>query len=106
MLPLERYLSAEPEPYLAVYLHSVSQPNEYNCSASRRISLEVLEGADHRLYTFFIAPGSVPPNRNHRIGRCRGEGGGRRVNVTWPILVTGVWALLNQGTGRLAMTLL
>lgn len=57
MLPPERYLSEEPEPYLAVYLHSMSQPNEYNCSASRKISLEVLEGADHRPYTFFIAPG-------------------------------------------------
>ncbi|XP_029413572.1 polycystin-1 isoform X2 [Nannospalax galili] len=54
----EHYLSEEPEPYLAVYLHSVSQPNEYNCSASRRISLEVLQGADHRPYTFFIAPGT------------------------------------------------
>lgn len=57
MWPPERYLSEEPEPYLAVYLHSMSPPNEYNCSASRRISLEVLGGADHRPYTFFIAPG-------------------------------------------------
>lgn len=47
----------EPEPYLAVYLHSAPQPNEHNCSASRRISLEELAGDDHRPYTFFIAPG-------------------------------------------------
>ncbi|XP_073915013.1 polycystin-1 isoform X4 [Castor canadensis] len=54
----ELYLSEEPEPYLAVYLHSAPRPNEYNCSARRRISLEVLKGADHRPYTFFIAPGT------------------------------------------------
>ncbi|XP_051037154.1 polycystin-1 isoform X4 [Phodopus roborovskii] len=63
----ERYLSEEPEPYLAVYLHSVSQPNEYNCSASRKISLEVLEGADHRPYTFFIAPGTGALGRSYYL---------------------------------------
>uniref|UniRef100_A0A2K5K5V5 Polycystin 1, transient receptor potential channel interacting n=1 Tax=Colobus angolensis palliatus TaxID=336983 RepID=A0A2K5K5V5_COLAP len=52
------YLSEEPEPYLAVYLHSEPRPNEHNCSASRRIRPESLEGADHRPYTFFIAPGT------------------------------------------------
>lgn len=57
LVPLERYLPVEPEPYLAVYLHSAPQPNEHNCSASRRISLEELAGDDHRPYTFFIAPG-------------------------------------------------
>ncbi|XP_035939154.2 polycystin-1 isoform X1 [Halichoerus grypus] len=54
----ERYLPEEPEPYLAVYLHSAPRPNEHNCSASRRISLEQLMGDDHRPYTFFIAPGT------------------------------------------------
>ncbi|XP_057604907.1 polycystin-1 isoform X3 [Hippopotamus amphibius kiboko] len=54
----EHYLPEEPEPYLAAYLHSLPQPNEHNCSASRRISLETLVGADHRPYTFFIAPGT------------------------------------------------
>ncbi|XP_052615024.1 polycystin-1 isoform X6 [Peromyscus californicus insignis] len=63
----ERYLSEEPEPYLAVYLHSASQPNEDNCSASRRISLEVLEGADHRPYTFFIAPGTGSLGRSYYL---------------------------------------
>ncbi|XP_047636842.1 polycystin-1 isoform X1 [Phacochoerus africanus] len=52
------YLPEEPEPYLAVYLHSAPWPNEHNCSASRRISREALEGEDHRAYTFFIAPGT------------------------------------------------
>lgn len=59
-LPLpsaDYYLPEEPEPYLAVYLHSAPWPNEHNCSASRRISREALEGEDHRAYTFFIAPG-------------------------------------------------
>ncbi|XP_062956824.1 polycystin-1 isoform X2 [Cynocephalus volans] len=63
----ERYLSEEPEPYLAVYLHSVPQPNEHNCSASRRISLEVLTGNDHRPYTFFIAPGTRDPGGNYHL---------------------------------------
>lgn len=57
MPPLEHYLSQEPEPYLAVYLHSAPWPNEHNCSASRKISLEALAGEDHKPYTFFIAPG-------------------------------------------------
>lgn len=57
LVPLERYLPEEPEPYLAVYFDSVPGPNEHNCSASRRISLEELAGGDHRPYTFFIAPG-------------------------------------------------
>ncbi|XP_055265171.1 polycystin-1 isoform X2 [Moschus berezovskii] len=54
----EQYLPEEPEPFLAAYLHSEPQPNEHNCSASKRISLEALAGSDHRPYTFFIAPGS------------------------------------------------
>ncbi|XP_053783993.1 polycystin-1 isoform X3 [Desmodus rotundus] len=54
----EHYLSEEPEPYLAVYLHSAPWPNEHNCSASRKISLEALAGEDHKPYTFFIAPGA------------------------------------------------
>lgn len=57
LVSLEHYLPREPEPYLAVYLHSVPQPNEHNCSASRRIGPEQLAGGDHRPYTFFIAPG-------------------------------------------------
>ncbi|XP_021106964.1 polycystin-1 isoform X5 [Heterocephalus glaber] len=63
----ERYLSEEPEPYLAVYLHSAPQPNEYNCSASRKINLEVLTGADHRPYTFFIAPGTGYPGGSYHL---------------------------------------
>uniref|UniRef100_A0A4X2KWQ0 Polycystin 1, transient receptor potential channel interacting n=1 Tax=Vombatus ursinus TaxID=29139 RepID=A0A4X2KWQ0_VOMUR len=54
----ERYLSEEPEPFLAVYLHSAPQPNEYNCTASKKIGLKALTGGDHRPYTFFISPGT------------------------------------------------
>ncbi|XP_023567626.1 polycystin-1 isoform X3 [Octodon degus] len=63
----DRYLSEEPEPYLAVYLHSAPQPNEYNCSASRKISLEMLTGTDHRPYTFFIAPGTGYPGGSYHL---------------------------------------
>ncbi|XP_047694072.1 polycystin-1 isoform X1 [Prionailurus viverrinus] len=63
----EHYLSREPEPYLAVYLHSVPQPNEHNCSASRRIGPEALAGRDHRPYTFFIAPGSRDPGGTYYL---------------------------------------
>ncbi|ELW67814.1 Polycystin-1 [Tupaia chinensis] len=62
-----RYLSEEPEPFLAAYLHSEPRPNEHNCSASRRISLETLAGEDHRPYTFFIAPGTRDPGASYHL---------------------------------------
>ncbi|PNI10811.1 hypothetical protein CK820_G0056749, partial [Pan troglodytes] len=62
-----RYLSEESEPYLAVYLHSEPRPNEHNCSASRRIRPESLQGADHRPYTFFISPGSRDPAGSYHL---------------------------------------
>ncbi|KAM9583754.1 polycystin-1 isoform 1-T1 [Trichechus inunguis] len=63
----ESYLLEEPEPYLAVYLHVAAQPNEHNCSASRRISLQALAGEDHRPYTFFIAPGTGEPGGSYHL---------------------------------------
>ncbi|XP_037363702.1 polycystin-1 [Talpa occidentalis] len=63
----ERYLPEEPEPYLAVYLHTAPQPSEHNCSASRRISLRALAGEDHRPYTFFIAPGTWAPGGRYYL---------------------------------------
>ncbi|XP_004438341.1 PREDICTED: polycystin-1 [Ceratotherium simum simum] len=63
----EHYLPEEPEPYLAVYLHSAPWPNEHNCSASKRISLEALAGDDHRPYTFFIAPGTRDPGGSYYL---------------------------------------
>uniref|UniRef100_H2NPT1 Polycystin-1 n=2 Tax=Pongo abelii TaxID=9601 RepID=H2NPT1_PONAB len=62
-----RYLSEEPEPFLAVYLHSEPRPNEHNCSASRRIRPESLQGADHRPYTFFISPGTRDPAGSYHL---------------------------------------
>ncbi|XP_038618623.1 LOW QUALITY PROTEIN: polycystin-1 [Tachyglossus aculeatus] len=52
----ERYLAAEPEPFISVYLHSAPRPNEHNCSASKRIGLGALAGSDHKPYTFFVSP--------------------------------------------------
>ncbi|XP_029802283.1 polycystin-1 isoform X2 [Suricata suricatta] len=63
----EHYLPREPEPYLAVYLHSAPQPSEHNCSASRRIGPEQLAGGDHRPYTFFIAPGTRDPGGTYYL---------------------------------------
>ncbi|XP_063454479.1 polycystin-1-like [Pan paniscus] len=62
-----RYLSEESEPYLVVCLHSEPRPNEHNCSASRRIRPESLQGADHRPYTFFISPGSRDPVGSYHL---------------------------------------
>ncbi|XP_048348686.1 polycystin-1 [Sphaerodactylus townsendi] len=55
----DRYVSHEPEPFIAVYLHHSPRPNEHNCTASKEIRLEdmsrMAEG-DSRRYTFFISP--------------------------------------------------
>ncbi|XP_060116940.1 polycystin-1 [Heteronotia binoei] len=55
----DRYVSHEPEPFIAVYLHRSAQPNEHNCTASKKIRLEdvnrMAEG-DPRRYTFFVSP--------------------------------------------------
>ncbi|XP_006893940.1 PREDICTED: polycystin-1 [Elephantulus edwardii] len=63
----ESYLSQEPEPYLAVYLHTEAAPNEHNCSASRQIGLQELAGEDHKPYTFFIAPGTSEPGGSYHL---------------------------------------
>ncbi|KAI4559345.1 hypothetical protein R6Z07M_018506 [Ovis aries] len=63
----EQYLPDEPEPFLAAYLHSEPWPNEHNCSASKRISLEALAGGDHRPYTFFLAPGSRDSGASYHL---------------------------------------
>ncbi|XP_056391560.1 polycystin-1 isoform X2 [Hyla sarda] len=52
----ERYKDSEPEPYISVYLHETSHPNQHNYSDMKQISEESLSGDDHKLYTFFIAP--------------------------------------------------
>ncbi|XP_047921942.2 polycystin-1 [Anser cygnoides] len=52
----DHYVASEPEPFIMAYLHHEPEPNEYNCTASKKISLEALSGDDHKLYTFFTSP--------------------------------------------------
>lgn len=46
------------EPYITAYLHSHDQPNEFNCTDRKRITLSMTRGQDldHRKYTFFLSP--------------------------------------------------
>ncbi|XP_053131913.1 polycystin-1 isoform X2 [Hemicordylus capensis] len=55
----DRYVSSEPEPFIAVYLHHSPEPNEHNCTASKKIHLHDMNRmprGDHRYYTFFVSP--------------------------------------------------
>uniref|UniRef100_A0A8B9P7V4 Polycystin 1, transient receptor potential channel interacting n=1 Tax=Apteryx owenii TaxID=8824 RepID=A0A8B9P7V4_APTOW len=52
----KHYIASEPEPFIMAYLHHEPEPNEHNCSASKKIGLEALAGSDHKLYTFFTSP--------------------------------------------------
>ncbi|XP_071616991.1 polycystin-1 isoform X1 [Heliangelus exortis] len=52
----DHYLASEPEPFIMAYLHHEPEPNEHNCTAAKKISLEALAGTDHKLYTFFTSP--------------------------------------------------
>ncbi|XP_069726043.1 polycystin-1 isoform X2 [Phaenicophaeus curvirostris] len=52
----DHYLVSEPEPFIMAYLHHEPEPNEHNCTASKKISLDALAGSDHKLYTFFTSP--------------------------------------------------
>ncbi|PWA16873.1 hypothetical protein CCH79_00012673, partial [Gambusia affinis] len=44
------------EPFLNAYLHSHEEPNEFNCTDRKRITLSMTRGHDHRKYTFFLSP--------------------------------------------------
>uniref|UniRef100_A0A672VBQ3 Polycystin 1, transient receptor potential channel interacting n=1 Tax=Strigops habroptila TaxID=2489341 RepID=A0A672VBQ3_STRHB len=50
------YIASEPEPFIMAYLHHEPEPNEHNCTASKKIGLDALAGNDHKLYTFFTSP--------------------------------------------------
>lgn len=52
----DHYIASEPEPFIMAYLHHEPEPNEHNCSASKKIGLDALAGSDHKLYTFFTSP--------------------------------------------------
>uniref|UniRef100_A0A8C3V3F9 Polycystin 1, transient receptor potential channel interacting n=1 Tax=Catharus ustulatus TaxID=91951 RepID=A0A8C3V3F9_CATUS len=61
------YLASEPEPFIMAYLHHEPEPNEHNCSASKRISLDALAGSDHKLYTFFTSPRTDDPIQKYYL---------------------------------------
>ncbi|KAL2299111.1 hypothetical protein Nmel_014727 [Mimus melanotis] len=63
----EHYLASEPEPFIMAYLHHEPEPNEHNCSASKRISLDALAGSDHKLYTFFTSPRTADPIQKYYL---------------------------------------
>ncbi|XP_062359286.1 polycystin-1 [Cinclus cinclus] len=63
----EHYLGSEPEPFIMAYLHHEPEPNEHNCSASKRISLDALAGSDHKLYTFFTSPRTDEPIQKYYL---------------------------------------
>ncbi|NXQ36582.1 PKD1 protein, partial [Alaudala cheleensis] len=63
----DHYLASEPEPFIMAYLHHEPEPNEHNCSASKRISLDALAGSDHKLYTFFTSPRTDDPIQKYYL---------------------------------------
>ncbi|XP_064529477.1 polycystin-1 isoform X2 [Pseudopipra pipra] len=63
----DHYLASEPEPFIMAYLHHEPQPNEHNCTASKKISLDALAGSDHKLYTFFTSPRTDDPIQRYYL---------------------------------------
>ncbi|NXX40852.1 PKD1 protein, partial [Tricholaema leucomelas] len=61
----DHYLASEPEPFIMAYLHHEPEPNEHNCSASKKIGLDALAGSDHKLYTFFTSPRTDDPMQKY-----------------------------------------
>ncbi|XP_044308534.1 polycystin-1 isoform X2 [Varanus komodoensis] len=62
-----RYLSSEPEPFVAVCLF---RPSEHNCTAFREIRLEDMHGKaerDHRRDTFFLSPATDVAERDYSL---------------------------------------
>ncbi|NXM65438.1 PKD1 protein, partial [Serilophus lunatus] len=63
----DHYLASEPEPFIMAYLHHEPEPNEHNCTASKKISLDALAGNDHKLYTFFTSPRTDDPIQKYYL---------------------------------------
>ncbi|XP_028300590.1 polycystin-1 isoform X2 [Gouania willdenowi] len=66
------------EPYITAYLHSQEQPNEFNCTERKHITLGMTRGLnlDHRKYTFFLSPESYDTTLDYFINvsaPCRPE---------------------------------
>ncbi|KAM9314500.1 polycystin-1 [Pholidichthys leucotaenia] len=59
----------EEEPYITAYLHYHKQPNEFNCTERKRITLSMTRGrdVDHRKYTFFLSPESYDTTLDYFI---------------------------------------
>uniref|UniRef100_A0A3B3UL01 Polycystin-1-like n=1 Tax=Poecilia latipinna TaxID=48699 RepID=A0A3B3UL01_9TELE len=68
------YEKVEEEPYLTAYLHSHEEPNEFNCTDRKRITLSMTRGHDHRKYTFFLSP-DTPCGPDSQPARVRLEVG-------------------------------
>ncbi|XP_059835038.1 polycystin-1 isoform X1 [Hypanus sabinus] len=49
-------IGTEAEPFIQVLLHNSTKPSEHYYKAKKRIYLESVGGADHKLYTFFLSP--------------------------------------------------
>uniref|UniRef100_A0AAQ5YYB8 Polycystic kidney disease 1a n=1 Tax=Amphiprion ocellaris TaxID=80972 RepID=A0AAQ5YYB8_AMPOC len=60
----------EEEPYITAYLHSHEQPNEFNCTDKKLVTLSMTRGQDldHRKYTFFLSPKSRPVGVRLEVG--------------------------------------
>ncbi|NXX98808.1 PKD1 protein, partial [Centropus bengalensis] len=63
----DHYIASEPEPFIMAYLHHEPEPNEHNCTASKKISLDALAGSDHKLYTFFTSPRTDDPIQKYYL---------------------------------------
>ncbi|KAM4584954.1 polycystin-1 [Odontesthes bonariensis] len=57
----------EEEPYITAYLHSHEEPNEFNCTDRKRITLSMTRGQDHKKYTFFLSPESYDTTLDYFI---------------------------------------
>ncbi|XP_041085447.1 polycystin-1 isoform X3 [Polyodon spathula] len=64
--------ASEEEPYITAYLHSYLNPNEYNCTAQKRITLSMAKGPDHRPYTFFISPDVFDTTKDYYLNVTNG----------------------------------
>ncbi|RVE75816.1 hypothetical protein OJAV_G00002450 [Oryzias javanicus] len=64
------------EPYINAYLHAHEHPNKFNCTESKRITLSMTRGPDHRKYTFFLSPESYDTTLDYFINvtaPCRAD---------------------------------
>ncbi|KAG5854076.1 hypothetical protein ANANG_G00033690 [Anguilla anguilla] len=66
----------EEDPSIDAYLHDSAWPNEYNCSQRKHISQSMLNGLDHKLYTFFVSPQSHDTTLDYYVNVSTGCGAG------------------------------